>query len=324
MISAEDFPSCEPTCGMQWCDGYGMLLLLLFFVYFGLFYYQIFKRFFGKRVYESFIKPISEKTAEATKHTYVKLALAAALIAAFITYIILDTTDDRDRLRSLMGIVILLSLGFIFSKHPSRVNWRTVITGFTFQFLLGIFCIRWAVGRSIFICLGDKVKTFLGYATEGSLFVFGEFLVSEGVFSFAVLPVIFFFSFMISILYYYGAMQFVIKKLGWMLQSLMGTTVCESITAAANIFLGMSESPLLIRPYIKDLTHSEIHVIMASGFATVSGTVLAAYISFGADPAHLITSSVMAAPAVMCFGKLFYPETEKSKTTSSNIQMAKA
>lgn len=255
---------------------------------------------------------------------YVKFALGAALVAAFAVYIILDTANERERLQSLMGIGILLALGFVFSKHPTRVNWRTVITGFTLQFLLGIFCIRWAVGRSIFICLGDKVKTFLGYATQGSLFVFGEFLVEQGVFSFAVLPVIFFFSFMISILYYYGAMQFVIKKLGWMLQSLMGTTVCESITAAANIFLGMSESPLLIRPYIKDLTHSELHVIMASGFATVSGTVLAAYISFGADPAHLITSSVMAAPAVMCFGKLFYPEIEKSKTTSSNIQMAKA
>lgn len=300
-----------------------MLLLLLFFIYLGLFYYKILKRYFGKQIYKSVIQPISAKISDLTKNGYVRLALGAVLVALFAVYIVLDTADDRDRLRSLMGVVILLTLGFIFSKHPTRVNWRTVITGFTFQFLLGIFCIRWAVGRSIFICLGEKVKTFLGYATDGSEFVFGEFLILEGVFAFAVLPVIFFFSFMISILYYYGAMQFIIKKLGWILQSIMGTTVCESITAAANIFLGMSESPLLIRPYIKDLTHSEIHVIMASGFATVSGTVLAAYISFGADPAHLITSSVMAAPAVMCFGKLFYPETEQSKTTSSNIQMAK-
>lgn len=140
-------------------------------------------------------------------------------------------------------------------------------------------------------------------------------------FAFSVLPVIFFFSFCISILYYLGAMQWFITKLGWILQAALGTTVCESVTAAANIFLGMSESPLLIRPYIKILTHSEIHSIMTSGFATVSGTVLAAFINFGAEPAHLITASVMAAPAALMFSKLFYPETEKSKTKSDNIKM---
>lgn len=139
-----------------------------------------------------------------------------------------------------------------------------------------------------------------------------------------VLPVIFFVSLIISILYYWGAMQWIVLKLGWILQSLLGTTVCESVTCSANIFLGMSESPLLIRPYIKILTHSEIHAIMASGFATVSGSVLAAYISYGAEPAHLITSSVMAAPAALCFSKLFYPETEESKTKSNNMVMEKS
>lgn len=119
-------------------------------------------------------------------------------------------------------------------------------------------------------------------------------------------------------------MQWFLLKLGWMLQMALGTTVCESVTAAANIFLGMSESPLLIRPYIKLLTHSEIHAVMTSGFATVSGTVLAAFINYGAEPAHLITASVMAAPAALCYSKLFYPETEKSKTTSDNMEMEKS
>lgn len=119
-------------------------------------------------------------------------------------------------------------------------------------------------------------------------------------------------------------MQWFLFFLGSILQSILGTTVCESVTAAANIFLGMSESPLIIKPYLKSLTKSELHSIMTSGFATVSGTVFAAYISFGADPANLITASVMAAPATLFYSKLFYPETEKSLTTSDNIVMAKS
>jgi pyrimidine nucleoside transport protein len=170
------------------------------------------------------------------------------------------------------------------------------------------------------------VETFLSFALDGAEFVYNKFLVRNegGVFAFAVLSTIYFFSFCISILYYLGAMQWVLQKLGWILQSIMGTTVCESVNAAANIFLGMSESPLLIRPYIAKLTSSEIHAIMTSGFATVSGTVLAAFINYGAEPAHLITASVMAAPASLCYAKLFYPEIEESKTTSDNIQMEKS
>lgn len=151
--------------------------------------------------------------------------------------------------------------------------------------------------------------------------MYGDYLIEMGVLAFAVLPILFFTSFCISILYYLGAMQWFITKLGWILQAFLGTTVCESVTAAANIFLSMSESPLLIRPYIKILTHSEIHAVMTSGFATVSGSVFAAYISYGAEAAHLITASVMAAPASLMVSKLFYPETVKSRTKSDNIQM---
>lgn len=196
--------------------------------------------------------------------------------------------------------------------------------GFVFQLILGIICIRWETGRQIFECLGKKVETFLIYSRDGASFVFSSELVDKDIFAFAIMPTIFFFSFCISILYYLGAMQWFVLKLGWILQSVVGTTVCESVTAAANIFLGMSESPLLIRPYIKYLTYSEVHSIMTSGFATVSGTVFAAFIAYGAEPSNLITASVMAAPAALCFSKLFYPETEESKTTTSNIQMEKS
>jgi pyrimidine nucleoside transport protein len=217
------------------------------------------------------------------------------------------------------------SIFSVVLAHPKKINWRPVIGGAIFQFLLGIFCIRWTVGRTIFECFGDKVAAFLNFAKDGASFVFGDFLVTErNVFAFSALPTIFFFSLCISVLYYLGAMQVVLMKLGWILSSILGTTVCESVNAAGNIFLGMSEGPLIIKPYIKSLTESEIHSIMVSGFATVSGTVLAAYIDFGAEAQHLITASVMAAPASLFFSKLIFPETEESKTTAGNIKMEKS
>jgi len=145
-----------------------------------------------------------------------------------------------------------------------------------------------------------------------------------GVFAFAVLPIIFFFGLCVSVSYYLGAMQWILFKLGWVLQSILGTTICESVNAAGNIFLGQTESPLIIKPYIKSLTHSEIHAVMVSGFSTVSGSVMAAYISFGAQPQHLITATVMAAPASLFFAKLVYPEDEETLTSMSNIQLEKS
>lgn len=250
--------------------------------------------------------------------------LIGLLLIGLAIFLYFETKDEPQKLTSLVGPCCFILLGYIFSTARSAIQWRIVITGIACQFILGIVCIRWSVGRSIFECIGNKTATFLAFSDEGSRFVYGNTIIDEGVFAFAILSVIFFFSFFISILYYLGTMQWVVLKLGWILQQILGTTVCESVTAAANIFLGMSESPLLIRPYIKKLTASEIHSIMVSGFATVSGTVLAAYLSFGASPAHLITSSVMAAPATLAISKLYMPETEESKTTSDNIELEKS
>lgn len=253
------------------------------------------------------------------------MLITAIVLIVLGVFLYFNCRDDVEKLKGLLSPIVFIGGGFIFSKNRKAIKWRIVVTGIICQFLLAVICIRWSVGRDIFQCLGNKVATFLNFSTQGSLFVFGEVIVLDHkVFAFAILPVIFFFSFFISMLYYLGTMQCVIMKLGWVLQSILGTTVCESVTAAANIFLGMSESPLLIRPYIKSLTASEMHSIMVSGFATVSGTVLAAYMSFGASPAHLITSSVMAAPATLAFSKLYMPETEESKTKSDNMQLEKS
>ncbi|KAG4067164.1 hypothetical protein HA402_000155 [Bradysia odoriphaga] len=192
-------------------------------------------------------------------------------------------------------------------------------------FLLGVVFIRWTVGREIFESFGEKVAEFLNFGKEGAAFVFGDFLVHEmGVFAFAVLPIIFFFSLCVSVSYYLEAMQWILFKLGWILQSVLGTTICESVNAAGNIFLGQTESPLVIKSYITVLTHSKLRAVMASGFSTVFGSVMAAYISFGAQPQHLITATVMAAPASLFFAKLVYPEHEESLTSMSNIKLEKS
>lgn len=190
------------------------------------------------------------------------------------------------------------------------------------QFSFGLLTIRWEVGRNVFRCFGDKVTTFLGYAKEGAAFVYSDSLVYDvQVFAFASLSTIFMLGFFVNILYYYGVMQKFVGGLGSFLQAVMGTTICESVNCAANIFLGQSEAPLLLKPYLQDLTTSEIHCVLTSGFATVAGTVMAAYISFGASASHLITASVMSAPSALCYSKLLYPEDEVPKTTKDTISL---
>lgn len=309
---------------MHFCTGYGLLVLLVGFIYAGLCYYYILKPKFGRQIHISTLQPLEKWWLKFSRTKFVSAVMIAIAFIILAVYLFFETKDDPSKLIGLIAPIFFILTGYLFSTSRKDIPWRTVITGILCQFILGLVCIRWEIGRKIFECLGNKVATFLKYSEEGSRFVYGNRIVDESVFAFATLSVIFFFSFFISILYYLGTMQWIVLKLGWMLQAMLGTTVCESVTSAANIFLGMSESPLLIRPYIKLLTASEMHSIMVSGFATVSGTVLAAYMSFGASPAHLITSSVMAAPATLAFSKLYMPETEESKTKSSNMQLQKS
>jgi len=222
--------------------------------------------------------------------------------------------------------------------------WRHVVWGLGLQFVFGLLILRWEVGKAVFGCLGRKVSTFLDYTDAGSGFVFGylvdqkpflPFLLNgtanavaeevntsgslKFVFMFKVLSIIYFFNFMVSILFYLGAMRWVVVKMGWLLQMSVGTTACESMNAAGNIFLGQTEAPLMIKPYLPDMTKSELHAVMTGGFATIAGSVLAAYISFGISASHLLSASVMSAPAALAYAKLFYPETKKSKTTAENL-----
>ncbi|XP_012171534.1 solute carrier family 28 member 3 isoform X1 [Bombus terrestris] len=307
----------------NWCDGYGLLIILLVITYGGLFYHYL-----GHLILGYCCRPFNDVVKNLNKTRYGSIIIQTVLYACFligiIVFLIIDTANSRERLRSGLGIIILLAIGYIFSKHPGRVKWRPVLSGLILQFLFGLLLIRWPLGRSIFQCLANKVEGFLNFAKSGASFIYSDKLVTDGVFAFSVLPVIFYFSFFIQIFYYLGTMQWFIFNLGRILQSVVGTSICESVTCAGNIFLGMTESPLMIKPYLNKLTTSELHTIMCSGFATVSGTVFAAYIKFGANPAHLITSTLMAAPGTLCYSKLFYPETEKIIVTSHNVKLEKS
>ncbi|KAF4017837.1 hypothetical protein G4228_009769 [Cervus hanglu yarkandensis] len=203
--------------------------------------------------------------------------LALAAFLGLVLWLALDTSRRPEQLVSFGGICVFVGLLFAFSKHHRAV--------------------------------------FLSYTESGSSFVFGEALIKD-VFAFQVLPIIVFFSCAMSVLYYVGLMQWVIMKISWLMQITMGTTATETLSVAGNIFVSQTEAPLLIRPYLADMTLSEIHVVMTGGYATIAGSLLGAYISFGIDAASLIAASVMAAPCALALSKLVYPEVEESKFRS--------
>ncbi|XP_075583209.1 solute carrier family 28 member 3 [Pelecanus crispus] len=255
---------------------------------------------------------------------WLKWVLCAAFIITIICWLIFDTAKQGSRqLISFGGLLVYVLLMFIFSKYPTRVAWRPVFSGIGMQFILGLLILRTKVGFDVFNWLGIQIQTFLEYSDTGAKFVFGE-KYTDHFFAFKVLPIVVFFSTVMSMLYHIGFMQWLIGKVGWIMQIFMGTTPVESLVAAGNIFVGQTESPLLVRPYLPYITKSELHAVMTAGFSTIAGSVLGAYISFGVSASHLLTASVMSAPASLATSKLFWPETEKPTVSlRSGLPMAK-
>ncbi|XP_041609218.1 sodium/nucleoside cotransporter 1 isoform X2 [Vulpes lagopus] len=246
---------------------------------------------------------------------WVERGLALAAFLGLILWLILDTSQRPEQLVSFAGICVFIGLLFACSKHHYAVSWRAVSWGLGLQFVLGLFVIRTEPGFIAFQWMGNQIQIFLSYTDVGSSFVFGEAMV-KGVFAFQVLPIVIFFSCVMSVLYYVGLMQWVIQKISWLMQTTMGTTATETLSVAGNIFVSQTEAPLLIQPYLADMTLSEIHAVMTGGYATIAGSLLGAYISFGIDAASLIAASVMAAPCALALSKLVYPEVEESKFRS--------
>ncbi|KAK2894788.1 hypothetical protein QQF64_012265 [Cirrhinus molitorella] len=247
---------------------------------------------------------------------WIKWVFIVIVVGLLVAWLAIDTRKRPEQLISFAGVCLFIIGLFLFSAHRTEVSWRTVFWGLGLQFAIGLFVIRTEPGLTAFQWLGKQVQIFLDYTKAGSSFVFGNLI--DNIFAFQALPIVIFFSSVMSVLYYLGVMQWIITKISWVMQVTMGTSSTETLSVAGNIFVGQTEAPLLIRPYLKDMTKSEIHAVMTGGFATIAGSVMGAFISFGIDASSLISASVMAAPCALAISKLSYPETEKSKFTSKS------
>jgi|TARA_B110000037_G_scaffold222938_1_gene300704 CNT family concentrative nucleoside transporter len=242
-------------------------------------------------------------------------------------------------LRGVLGMSVLIVLAFIFSANKKSIDWKTVGLGLGFQLLIAIAVLKVSFIQSIFEFIGQKFIDLLDFTSAGSTFLFGEMINVDSygyIFAFQVLPTILFFSALTSVLFYFGIIQKVVKGMAWLLSKFLHISGAESLSISGNIFLGQTEAPLLIKPYLEKMNKSEILLVMIGGMATVAGAVLAAYIGFlgGDDPQlkllfakHLLTASVMAAPGAVVVSKILYPQTEEinshidiaSKDNGSNL-----
>ena len=233
---------------------------------------------------------------------------------------------------SLLGIVVLLGIAYLLSNNRKAINFRTVFGALTIQVSLGAFILYVPIGRDALLAMANGVSKVISYGNEGIKFLFGalagdkvfEVFGGEGfIFAVRVLPAIVFFSALISLLYYIGIMQWVIKIIGGALQRMLGTSQAESMSAAANIFVGQTEAPLIVKPYISKMTESELFAIMCGGLASIAGSVMAGYAGMGVPLTYLIAASFMAAPAGLLFAKILYPQTETFNDDIEKVEMEK-
>jgi CNT family concentrative nucleoside transporter len=226
-----------------------------------------------------------------------------------------------ERLVSACGLVVIPAIAWALSSDRRRVNWRLVVLGTLLQLVFALVILRTGPGRQVFDRVGSAVTGFLDLADRGSAFIFGDAFLEHFV-AFKVLPTIIFFSSFITVLYYLGVMQWVVRAFAWVMMRVLRTSGAESLSAAANIFVGHTEAPLLVRPYLGRMTRSELMAVMTGGFVTIAGGVLVAYVGILAPrfpdiAGHLMAASVMGAPAGLVMAKLMLPETGESLTAGT-------
>jgi CNT family concentrative nucleoside transporter len=221
------------------------------------------------------------------------------------------------RLSGILGIIAILLLGYLFSTNRRKIRINTVAWGLGLQFAFALLVLKTPAGQATFRWIGDKITRLLGFARFGSSFVFGE-LGTPGntvaTFAFQVLPTIIFIAALFAILYYLGIMQLLVLAFAKVMTRLMGASGAESLNVAASVFMGQTEAPLTIRPFLPAMTRSELMTVMTSGMAHISGGMMAAYIAFGVEARHLLTAVIMTAPGTIMISKMFVPETEIPKT----------
>jgi CNT family concentrative nucleoside transporter len=224
------------------------------------------------------------------------------------------------RLISILGMAALLGIAFLLSNNRSKIKMRTVLVGLGLQFSLGVILLWWRPGANAFRWLSEQVYSFLKLSQVGINFLFGELGKPENYVTYGtqlamiIAGTIIFFSAFMAILYYFGVMQFLVDKMARFMPWAMRVSGTESLSCSANVFVGMTEAPLLIRPFLDAMTISELHAIMVGGFATIAGSMLFTYMSLGIPAPHLIAASVMSAPAALVVAKIMFPETEHSQT----------
>ena len=222
-----------------------------------------------------------------------------------------------ERMTGILGIILLLLIAYGLSNNRKQINYRTVIWGFSLQFIFAFLILRTPIGKPFFGFFDQAITRLIGFSNEGANFLFGNNPLFE-TFAFRVLPTIIFFSALMSIFYHFGILQRVVSFIAKGMQRTMGTSGAETLSVSANIFVGQSESPLLVKPYISKMTQSELMTMMVGGFATVAGGVLAFYVSWLTNipgiAGHLLSASMMSAPAALALSKIIYPETEASPT----------
>jgi CNT family concentrative nucleoside transporter len=229
------------------------------------------------------------------------------------------------RFTGILGILVILGLAWLFSSNKRAIKLKTIAWGLGLQIVLGIFVLKVKSGQIIFQALGNGAKHLLDFSYVGSAFVFGELGKSNSnlglIFAFQVLPTIIFIAAFFAVLYYLGVMQIIIRGAAWLMTKIMGASGAESLNVAASIFMGQTEAPLTIRPFISKLTKSELMTVMTSGMAHISGGMMAAYIAVGgADPKNLLTAVIMTAPGTLLMAKMLVPETEQA-LTAGRVEM---
>ncbi len=236
------------------------------------------------------------------------------------------------RFTGILGLLTMLGLAYLFSTDRKAIKLKTVLWGLGLQLSFAIFVLRFPIGRYLFEKAGYYVNLLLSYAFYGSQFVFGELGLPSAptpgfaaspqhfIFAFQVLPTIIFIAAFFALLYHVGVMQLIIRIAAWIMTRVMGASGAESLNVAASIFMGQTEAPLTIRPFLNKLTKSELMVVMTSGMAHVSGGIMAAYIAFGIKAEHLLTAVIMTAPGTLLMAKMLVPETEQP-LTAGRVEM---
>lgn len=238
-------------------------------------------------------------------------------------------------IQPLIGAAVILGIGYAFSTNRKAINWTTIAWGLSLQVVFAFIVLKTSIGQSVFEFIGGYITKLLGFSSVGAAFVFGPLgdanvwgramtgaIGPDGaqyavIFAFQILPTIIFIAALFAILYYFGIMQVIVRVFAVVMHRVMKASGAESLNVAASIFMGQTEAPLTIRPYLPEMTNSELMTVMTSGMAHISGGIMAAYIAFGIEARHLLAAVIMTAPGTIMMAKLLVPETETPKTMGS-------